>query len=259
MLSDAGADVTEFPGFEVSAPASRKALAQAVRALGRFDGVVFTSVAGVKGFLAGIEQAGLDSRALSGQILFAFGRSTIDSLARQGLRADVSLSSYDTTRAVTACGGPGRLRGKRLLFVTRDGVRSPLREALEGAGAVVEQVGAYGQVLRSEGAEALRHALDEGLVDVVVFPSSSSVDGWVKALGDAHHGRAVLAAIGPATAEALARHGERAAVVPSDPSVEALVGELVERFGHEAHANPLRDHGRHSGAAARRARLSAQP
>jgi len=75
-------------------------------------------------------------------------------------------------------------------------------------------------------------SLAAGEFDVVCLTSPNGVDLLMQALTDAGHDAralagATLAAIGPGTARALARHGLRADVVPERSIAESLADELV--------------------------------
>ena len=114
---------------------------------------------------------------------------------------------------------------------------------------------AYDQVVRADEAAATAAALQAGEVDVVVFPSSSSVRTWQKAVGGAGVGGATVAAIGTQTRRALEDAGLPVHLLPERPTLAGLLNEL------SAHARERRE----SGAATDRspapggARLPAQP
>jgi len=63
--------------------------------------------------------------------------------------------------------------------------------------------------------------------DVATFASPSALRAFVRAQGRERLGPAVVAAIGPTTADAAAALGVRVDVVPPSPSMRALVEALV--------------------------------
>jgi len=251
-----GAQASGFPRVErVTAP-DRRALQGAVRSAAAYDAVVFTSVTAVEAFFAALNEDGKDARSLAGASLAAFGRATARAVRRHGVRPDVEASTYQPEAALRALGNAdGTLAGSRVLLVTRPSSPSPILQALEGAGAHVETVLAYDQVVRADEATATAAALQAGEVDVVVFPSSSSVRTWQKAVGGAGVGGATVAAIGTQTRRALEDAGLPVHLLPERPTLAGLLNEL------SAHARERKE----SGAATDRspapggARLPAQP
>jgi len=100
--------------------------------------------------------------------------------------------------------------------------------ALQGAGAEVVVLPTVMIVAPEDDGAALARATDDlGRYDWVVCTSANAVDQLLAHVGD---GRALagvrLAAVGPATADALAARLLRADLVPRQPTAEGLVAEL---------------------------------
>lgn len=127
--------------------------------------------------------------------------------------------------------GPGALSG-RTVVVTRSGPRAAgVRDALERAGAATIELPLTEQVDPSDGGVALRAAAaaTEGLA-WVVFTSAQAVARFVAAAGkDA--GGAQVAAVGPATADALAAAGLEPDLVPAVHSARGLVDAFPTATG----------------------------
>lgn len=138
-----------------------------------------------------------------------------------------------TARAITAAGGRVEAVG--------EGGAAELAELIapEVSGSTVLHpvaAGADGAVterLRRAGARVIRrtvytthpHPPGDDPVDGAIFASPSAVNGWRS--GRSLDELAVVAAIGPTTAAALARHGRVADIVPHPPGLEAIVTELA--------------------------------
>ena len=108
--------------------------------------------------------------------------------------------------------------------------------AWTAAGAEVDAVPVYRTLPADADAEALRARLVAGEIDVLSFTSPSTVRNFVALLdapARAAAERAVVAAIGPVTAQALRKEGLEPDVVPARASaadlVEALVRSLAGR------------------------------
>ncbi len=133
----------------------------------------------------------------------------------------------------TATAGP--LAG-RTVVVTRTGSRARgLVDALERAGASVLELPLTRQVDASDGGAALRAAAAE-VRDRrwVVFTSVNAVDRFMAALRDARAlAPALVAAVGPATADALRMAGVEPDLVPAEHSARGLVEEFPAAEGPE--------------------------
>ena len=119
----------------------------------------------------------------------------------------------------------GPLAG-RTVVVTRGGERARgLVRALEQAGATALEVPLTLQVGPADGGAALRAAAaDVGDNAWVVLTSVTAVDHLMGALRDARGlGSVLVAAVGPATADALRRSGVEPDLVPADHSAQGLV------------------------------------
>jgi uroporphyrinogen-III synthase len=159
-----------------------------------------------------------------------------------GLREDLRAETPTTEGVIATLSGED-LRGRRVgvqLYPGNPNTR--LMDFLCDAGAEAEAVlpYAYASDADDRRVEELIDALGEGRVDAVAFTSSPQVarlfDVAAKAGREtvllAGLGRVRVAAIGPVTTEALARHGVEAAIVPSDryfmkPLVTAITEALA--------------------------------
>ncbi len=162
-------------------------------------------------------------------------RTTLAGLAGADLRAPAVI----VVGAVAALGdGPpveaaGPLAG-RTVVVTRSGSRARgLVDALERAGASVLELPLTRQVDASDGGDALRAAAAE-LSDRrwVVLTSVNAVERFMAVLRDARALASVsVAAVGPATADALRMAGVEPDLVPAEHSARGLVEEFPAAEG----------------------------
>jgi uroporphyrinogen III methyltransferase/synthase len=124
----------------------------------------------------------------------------------------------------------------RTVVVTRAGARARgLVDALERAGASVLELPLTRQVDPSDGGAALAAAA-AGVREQrwVVLTSVNAVDRFMAALSDTRALAGVLlAAVGPATADALRMAGVEPDLVPAEHSARGLVEEFPVAEGHE--------------------------
>ncbi len=142
-----------------------------------------------------------------------------------------AVAALGPPHAVGAAGAP--LTG-RTVVVTRSGPRAlGLVDALEGAGATALELPLTRQVDPADGGAALRAAAAAVRDNAwVVLTSVTAVERFMHALHDARDlGPVLVAAVGPATADALARAGVEADLVPAEHSARGLVEAFPEWAG----------------------------
>jgi len=211
-----GAEPIVFPTIRLE-PADPAPLDAAIRALGTFHWVIFTSRAGVDAFVRRLIATGRDPAELREREVAAIGPATADALREHGIEPALVPAEY-VAEAIVA--GIGDVRGKKVLLPRADIARAALADGLRGKGASVVEVAAYRTVASDVPAPAL-----EG-VDAVTFTSSSTVRHFVEGGADAGDARVVC--IGPVTAATARELGlpvhAVAANYTEDGLIEALEG-----------------------------------
>jgi len=233
LLEERGARCLEFPTIEVVPPPSWEALDRALKNIDRYQWVIFTSVNGVRFLFQRLQALGEDVRALRGIRLGAIGPKTAAAVAERGLRLDLVPSEYRAEAVIDAL-GEAEIRGRRFLLPRAAKAREVLPEKLVEMGGEVEVVTAYETVRPAEKAEEVRRLLREGAIHCITFTSSSTVENFIAMVGDEHLpsllGKAVVACIGPITAETARRHGVTVEIIPDEYTIEALTAALVTHF-----------------------------
>lgn len=238
MLRDEGADPICAPAIAIAPPADPAPLQAAIRALGQFAWVVFTSANGVRAVLDALYEADLDARAFGTAKVLAIGPATAATLRERGIRADLVPTEYRGEAAAAALIGVGDVRGRRILLPRAEVARDALPDALRAAGASLDVVAAYRNVAPDEATrERLATLIHERAIDVVTFTAPSTVREVLAILGpDGVTQLAALrvASIGPVTTEAAVKAGVRVDVTAHDYTAEGLVVALVA----DARENP---------------------
>lgn len=229
-----GAEAVEFPAIQIAPPSDNfAALDRAIARLSMngvapvYDWVVLTSVNGVEMFWSRIRAAGKDARSLGGVRLAAIGPATAAALEARGLVPDVVPGQFVAEALLGAIPNPA---GQRFLLPRADIARAALREGLEAAGAEVEEVEAYRTIL-GQPTEAERADLIERGVDILTFTSSSTVRNFVQQLGPEVArmvaAGALVAAIGPVTAQTAREFGLRVDIEANEHTIPGLVEAIV--------------------------------
>lgn len=229
-LRRAGAVPVEVPVIRIDPCDDYSALDSALRAIRGYDWAAFTSVNTLVHVGYRLECLGLTWHAFEGIAVAAVGSKTADALRTRGV-AIAYMPPQATGRAL-ADGLPLAV-GQRVLLPDADIADRSLADALRGRGAFVDEFTAYHTTPLRDGADELRMRLASAEIDAVTFASSSSVHNLCAALGDAAVealGGAVLACIGPVTAQAARACGLHPRVIASEQTIEGLVEALEEFF-----------------------------
>lgn len=225
-----GAEPVEIPAIRVAPPEDDfAALDRALRGLGEYDWLLFTSANAVEAFWERLGSGGKGSGALSALRVGAVGRATAGALEARGRAADLIPEESRGAGLLEALLDGEGVRGARFLLPRADIAREELREGLVAAGALVDAPVAYRTLPGEPDDEAL--AVLEAGVDVLTFTSGSTARNFATMLGEARlqalGERATVAAIGPVTARAIEGLGLRADVVAAEQSVAGLVEAIV--------------------------------
>jgi len=197
----------------------------ALRGLGSFDWVAFTSPRAVGAFVNRLRELGINLESVKPSFA-AVGVSTAERLRRTGLKAEFVPEEY-----LTSALGEGlpRGRGKRVLLLRTDIAEREIVTKLRRRGFQVTDLVVY----RTRGVAKGFEAPGLGGADLLVFASPSEVRGLVGRIDpktfEKIRERGVAFCIGPVTARAAVQAGFKAVVTPREHTVDALVGE-VRRF-----------------------------
>jgi uroporphyrinogen-III synthase len=228
-----GAEPVEVPVLEIRPPASFAAMDEALRRLGSYDWLILTSantVHALAGRAAALEIA-LDQP--SRLKVTAVGAATASAARKTGWRVAFVPEKYIAESLVEEL--QTQAEGQRILLARAEVARDVIPNALRAAGAEVDVVDAYRNVLPEAAPAQLRRAVAEGL-DAATFTSSSSATHLAeaaRAAGIAWPLAAVPAiSIGSVTSQTLAGLGwePAAEAVPSDiPGLIAAVERILHR------------------------------
>jgi uroporphyrinogen III methyltransferase/synthase len=235
LLQTAGAEAICLPTVEIAPPISWDDLDAAITELASTDYLVLTSANGVSAFFERLNNAGRDGRALHGVTIVAVGPKTAAAIAEYGVRADLIPQRYQAEGIVELL-QQHDLTGKHILYPRSACARDLLCTELSKAGAEVRAPVAYRTEPAAEGAAQLRELLIGEQLDAVTFTSASTVEHCLALLAPHevdYLNKAVIAAIGPLTAEAARKHGLTVDVESNEATCEALVAALTDHF-HQA-------------------------
>ena len=242
MLRAQGAEPLAYPCIDLAPPEDASALDGALRAAaaGAFDWLVLTSANTALALARRLADLGLEPAALAGMRVAAVGPATAQAAEQMlGVQVDLLPGEYVAEALAAALRDAP---GSRVFLPQSALARPVLRDGLTQVGLDVTAVDAYRTVCGS-GGEDIPALLRRGEIDAVTFTSSSTVRNFVRRLeaegGDLRAlGGVCIAAIGPVTAEAAADAGLAVDVVPGDHTLEGMVRDLADYYGHSGRTAP---------------------
>ena len=239
-LREEGARVIEAPSITLEPPRSRAPLDRALRRLGRYRYLVFTSANGVERLFDRMRTLGIDLRALSGVGIVAIGPATAGAVLARGLRVAAVPEEYRAEGLIRVM-GKRRVNGARILIARAEKARAILPDILRKRGAQIDVVPVYRAVVSREGWPELLRAIREDDLDLLTFTSSATVSRFMAKLRgtDRRKVRRIPAAvIGPITAGTAREHGLRVTAMPREYTVDALVMAILRRLRNSPSGTP---------------------
>ena len=227
-----GAEPVEAPVLEIRPPESLDALDAALLALGSYDWLILTSANSVRALA---ERAALLNVGLGRQAALkvaTVGESTAAAARNVGLHVTYVPESYVAESLVT--GLSSLPAGRKILLARAAIARDVIPDALRAAGAQVDVVDAYRNVMPQAAPEQLRKALAEG-IDAATFTSSSSVAHLANAARVAGvtwpFPGVAAASIGPITSATLREEGWEPGIEANPSDIPGLIEAVAKLFG----------------------------
>lgn len=227
-----GAEPVEVPVLEIRPPASFALLDAALNQLDSYDWLIFTSANAVHAVAERAAALGVALVQPQRMKVAAIGDATASAASKAGFIVAFVPEAYVAESLVE-----GLLQslqkpasGPRILLARAAVARDVIPDALRAAGAEVDVVDAYRNVLPEAAPEQLRRAVSDGL-DAVTFTSSSSATHLAEAAhaaGVAWPFAGVLAvSIGPITSQSLRELGWPPAAEAGPSDITGLIAAIV--------------------------------
>ena len=228
-LSALGAIAVEVPVLEIRPPESYEPLDRALRNLDRYDWLVLTSSNAAVIFHGRAVQLGIPLLNLKPRIA-AVGKATAKALEMLA-HLTVSLTPLQYVAESLVSELTDQVAGKVVLLARAEVARDVIPDALRAAGARVEVVDAYRNVMPETAPAQLSAALAKGL-DAATFTSSSTVTHLADAAGAAGiafplAGVAAVS-IGPITSATLRGHNWPPAAEANPHDVSGLIDAVAK-------------------------------
>lgn len=231
-LQALGAEPVEVPVLEIRPPASFVALDVALLSLAEYDWLILTSANTVRALVNRALSTGAVLVHPAGLKVAAVGESTAAAAQNVGFPITFRPASYVAESLVA--GLIGHADGAKILLARSEVARDVIPDALRAAGAQVDVVDAYRNLMPEAAPELLRQALSNG-IDAATFTSSSSVTHLAEAAhaaGVAWPLRGVAAvSIGPITSATLRESGWEPGIEANPSDIPGLLAATVQLLG----------------------------
>ncbi|GAC41402.1 uroporphyrinogen-III synthase [Paenibacillus popilliae] len=236
-IEDAGGEPYEYPVIELrmpESPASREALCQALARPDAYDWLVLTSVNGIRFWFRHLRKHGADIRQWAHVRIVSVGPKTTEALREYGIQPDIAASQFSQEGIWEALRSHAAA-GQRVLLARGDLSRSWLRETMEAHGLYADEVDLYETVLPEEDDPELIRLLQQQMIHIVTFTSSSTVTNLMAALrrmgmddpAQALQG-ASIACIGENTARTVREAGLHVDVTAASSTIDGLMDAMLE-------------------------------
>lgn len=237
-----GATPVLLPMVAFGPPDNLPLVDAAIRGMAQYDWLFLTSQNALRALQERSEALAISlPNALRHIHIAAVGPATAKAAERSGLEIEYVAEKHQGTALALELAG--KVQGKRVLLPRSDRAKPELVRQLENLGAKVNEVVAYKTVRPDQ--EDLQRAgqIAKDGADAILFFSPSAVHHLQELLGLAKFlelsRRAVFAAIGPVTGEALRDTNVERVLMARDTTVDAVLQALAEYFSASAAKFPV--------------------
>lgn len=228
-----GGEPVLFPVIAIEPPESWSRCDSALNKFSTYDAIAVTSTNAVDALFERARDLQLTTDGWRSKRWYVVGDATAAALNKHGIE---SIAGEEATSASLARFlAKSSLRGERFLLPVGNRTRPILRETLEEHGALVDIVPVYRTIdARPDNANRVQHLLAEDAIDVVTFASPSAVRRFMeiidrhRSFGEKRH--ALVAVIGPTTADAVVSEGLVPDIVATPATAEGLAIAIEQYY-----------------------------
>lgn len=226
MLEAKGARVSAIPTIALLPPDDWSAFDQAARKLDQFDWAIFTSINAVFQTAKRLGELGIPWNP--GLKIGAVGQKTALELGNLGWKVSLVPKDFQAEGLLKALEAT-QPEGKKFFFPRAEEARELLVDGLRFLGAQVELVGVYKNEPAWENHPKLKACLEEDPPHWITFTSASTVQSFLRVLGEMPDVLPRLAAIGKVTSMEMRNKGMVATVTAEPQTLEGLVAAIVKK------------------------------
>jgi uroporphyrinogen III methyltransferase/synthase len=230
-LAGLGADVLEIPAIKIAPTTQREHFVDALLALNSYDWLVFTSANGVMAFFDLFFKRFHDLRDLGGARIAAVGPATAAKLRELHLQVDLTPDEATGKKIAEAFEKFETIENLKMCLLRAEAANPDLPRALEGFGAIVDDIAVYKTIAETEDPFGAGGDLLQRGADWISFTSGSTVEFF--------HARfdlprllkkfpnLKLASIGPETSKAIRALKLEPVLEAKEHTTDGLIAELL--------------------------------
>ncbi len=226
-IESLGGEAFEFPAIKIAEMEDKSKLDQAIYSASDYDWLIFTSVNGVKFFFKRMNELKKDIRTLGNAKICAIGPVTKKSLEDKGLLVDYMPEKFVAEKVIDGL-KEFLTPGDKILLPRGDLARPILVESLKDMKMDVKEVITYRTLAENRDQEELLEKLEDKMIHLITFTSSSTVTNFLKIFSDKQKQEELLAGvkiacIGPITAATAEAKGLIPDLIAEDYTIEGLI------------------------------------
>jgi uroporphyrinogen-III synthase len=222
QLEALGAVAISFPLIEIVSAEDTPQLVSAFSNIWKFDWIILPSANAVKYFFLKAVQYKIQKI----NSLFAVtGPKTGKILEEYGYNASFIPGTFT---GESLAENILEIKDKSILVAETDISDGRMRQILEHRGARVTEIPVYQTKIVTGKQDELQYVINEQKIDIITFASPSAVEAFVKMNIDKKN--AVLACIGPVTAEKFNEYGIKPDIIAESYTTEGLTEAMEKRF-----------------------------
>ncbi len=231
-LETYGAECFAFPTIKISSTDNWTECDKALKAINDYEWIIFSSANGVRYFYGRARE--LRIKKYKNKIAVV-GKKTLRELESHGFKADLIPKTFSASGLIESFQNEN-VKNNLILNPTSDIARDELQIKLENMGATVNRIAVYkNECQKNQSIDFILSAIEQNTIDVILFFSPSAFNCFTQILGSKIFGnlknsKAVIAAIGSTTAEAIEQGGFKVDIIPKKGVQESMVDALVNYF-----------------------------
>jgi uroporphyrinogen III methyltransferase/synthase len=225
-LYSIGAEPIEYPCIEVLPIQNNERFYNVCEHLEEYGWILFTSKNGVNIFFEYLNSKRLDARAIAKVKIGAVGSQTEKALEERGIFPDFTPDIYDGEHLGQGVAALVK-RNEKILICDAAIAGNEVVNALEEKSIEVDRVPLYDTQYTSENSEMVKELINRGELKYVTFTSASTVEGFVKSIGDTSTDGLIAICIGKQSAKAAKKYNINY-VVSEEATIDSIIKKLLE-------------------------------
>ncbi len=229
LLMGRGARVIYIPTIEIEPISPNNKLRKALRSIGTYHCVIFTSINGASIFFYNLFKMGMDTRALQGVKILPIGDTTASFLKSVGIVPDF-IPLHFTSEGIIDVLKDLEVKGKRFLLPRAQEARDIVVDYIKNQGGQCDVIPLYKAIAPKSIAPLPEKP------DIVTFTSSSTATNFLNIYGKKSLKNTLVASIGPITTETLQKHNINVHIEAKKYDINGLLDALQQYMADQQRA-----------------------